>query len=79
MIAAGGLDEVRALLALGLPPDLPVMKAIGVRELAAHLNEGLPLAEAIARAKMETRRYAKRQLTFFRNQMPGWQRREAPL
>jgi tRNA dimethylallyltransferase len=79
MIAAGGVDEVRTLLALGLSPDLPVMKAIGVRELAAHLNEGLPLAEAIARAKMETRRYAKRQLTFFRNQMPGWQRREAPL
>ncbi len=77
MVEEGALEEVRALLARGLAPDLPVMKAIGVRPFAAHLRGDIPLDRAIADAKTETRRYAKRQDTWFRNQMPGWPRREA--
>jgi tRNA dimethylallyltransferase len=72
MIEHGGaLDEVRALVARGLDPALPVMKAVGVRELAACLAGALPLAEAVARAQRETRRYAKRQTTWFRHQAPA--------
>jgi tRNA dimethylallyltransferase len=74
MIAHGALDEVRRLTARGLDPLAPVMKAVGVRELAAHLNGDLTLAEAIALAQQETRRYAKRQMTWFRNQTPDWER-----
>jgi tRNA dimethylallyltransferase len=74
MIEAGALDEVRALLELGLPPDLPASKAIGVRELAAVLRGETSLADASAAAKLQTRRYAKRQLTWFRNQMRDWER-----
>ena len=78
MVAEGALDEVRALLALGLDPELPAMKAIGVREFRAHLAGEIDLAEAIERAKMETRRYAKRQSTWFRHQMEGWHSVESP-
>jgi tRNA dimethylallyltransferase len=74
MLAEGALEEVRALLARGLPPDLPVMKAVGLRELAACLEGALDLGEALALAQRETRRYAKRQLTWFRNQTPAWPR-----
>lgn len=69
MLAAGALAEVRALLALGYPPTLPVMKAVGVPELAAHLAGTLSLAEATARAQQATRNYAKRQLTWARHQI----------
>lgn len=72
MVAGGALDEVAALLALGLDPALPAMKAIGVREFGAHLAGEISRTEAIERAKMETRRYAKRQSTWFRHQMQGW-------
>lgn len=68
MVAAGALDEVSALRARGLSPDLPAMKAVGVPELLAVLEGGLTLEEAIARAQQATRRYAKRQFTWFRNQ-----------
>jgi tRNA dimethylallyltransferase len=74
MLSAGAVEEVRALLRRELPTTLPVMKAIGVREIAAFLQDEIPLEEAAARAKTETRRYAKRQLTWFRNQMRDWQR-----
>lgn len=74
MLAEGALEETRALLARGLDPNLPVMKAVGVRELGAHLRGELPLAEAAALARQETRRYAKRQLTWLRNQTPDWPR-----
>jgi tRNA dimethylallyltransferase len=74
MVAQGALDEVRALLQRNLEPDLPVMKAIGVRELARFLRGEASLEEAVRRAKTETRRYAKRQSTWFRNQMPDWER-----
>lgn len=75
MVAAGALEETRSLLARGLAPSLPAMKAIGIREFAAHLAGTLSLEDAIAKAKMESRRYAKRQGTWFRNQMSGWGRR----
>ena len=74
MLAGGALDEVRALLAKGLDPNLPVMKAVGVRELERHLTGELTLEAAADLARKETRRYAKRQLTWLRNQTPDWPR-----
>jgi tRNA dimethylallyltransferase len=74
MLEQGALAEVAALVARDLPPDRPVLKAVGVRELTAHLRGELTLAQAVAAAQQETRRYAKRQLTWFRNQTPGWPR-----
>ena len=71
MMAAGALDEVRRLLALGLDPSLPVMKALGVTPLADHLAGKISLDEAVAAVQQATRRYAKRQLTWLRNQMLG--------
>jgi len=71
MMAAGALAEVEALLALGLDPGLPVMKAVGVPELAALLRGEIGEAEAVARAQQATRRYVKRQMT--------WQRTQGPL
>ena len=72
MIAAGALEEVRALVALGLDPGLPAIRAHGVRELAAYLRGECSLEEAIAKAKTETRRYAKRQMTWLRRFMQDW-------
>ena len=72
MLAAGALDEVSALDARGLDPLLPAMKAHGVPWLRRHLKGEVTLAEAAEGAKQDTRRYTKRQLTWFRNQMPGW-------
>jgi tRNA dimethylallyltransferase len=74
MIAMGALDEVRALSARRLAPDLPALKAVGYRELAAHLRGDIGLDDALAQSKMETRRYAKRQSTWFRNQTSDWPR-----
>ena len=68
MIEGGALEEVRALLALGLDPDLPSMKILGVPELASHLRGDCSLDEAIAKAQQFTRNYAKRQTTWFKNQ-----------
>ena len=80
MMAAGALAEVRTLLARGLDPGLPVMRAIGVPELAAHLAGATDLDEAVALAKIATRQYAKRQYTWLRGQLPpDWQREERPL
>ena len=72
MLEAGALEEVRALAARRLDPVLPAMKAHGVPWLIRHLNGEISLDEAAAGAIMDTRRYAKRQLTWFRNQMTGW-------
>ncbi len=69
MMEQGALDEVDALRGLGLDPTLPAMKALGVPELIAYLNGDLPLEEALSAAKQATRRYAKRQMTWFRNQI----------
>jgi tRNA dimethylallyltransferase len=72
MLDAGALDEVRALDARRLPEHLPAMRAHGVPWLRRYLRGEISLAEAAAGGKMDTRRYAKRQVTWFRNQMPGW-------
>jgi tRNA dimethylallyltransferase len=69
MVAAGALDEVRALLALGLDPALPAMKSLGVRELARHLAGEWTLEQAEEKARQATRNYAKRQMTWFRHQL----------
>ncbi len=74
MLAEGMLAEVEALRARRLDPILPAMKATGLREFTAHLDGVLTLAEALDAAQRETRRYAKRQLTWFRNQTPDWPR-----
>ena len=69
MLVAGALKEAAALQALGLDAALPAMKSLGVRELLAHLHGDRTLAEATAAAKQATRRFAKRQQTWFRNQI----------
>ena len=74
MVEQGALDEVRALEARGLDPALPALKAVGYREFAAHLRGETSLDQALDAARQETRRYAKRQLTWFRNQTPDWER-----
>jgi tRNA dimethylallyltransferase len=77
MIGDGALGEVAALSARNLDADLPAMKAVGYRELAAHLRGEIPLAQAISDAQRETRRYAKRQVTWMRGQMADWPRIDA--
>ena len=77
MMQAGALEEVRALLARKLDPALPAMKAVGVRELGTYLAGEIGLGEATALAQQQTRRYAKRQLTWFRHQTPHWPRIDA--
>ena len=72
MIEADAIEEVRALLALGLDPGLPAMRAHGVRELAACLAGTSSREQAIAKAKTESRRYAKRQMTWLRRFMREW-------
>jgi tRNA dimethylallyltransferase len=72
MLAQGALDEVRVLAARGLDPMLPAMKAHGVPWLIRHLRGEISLSEAAEGGKNDTRRYTKRQLTWFRHQMPGW-------
>lgn len=79
MIEQGALEEARAMGALGLDENLPAMKAIGLRPLLLYLRGRLTLDEAIFRAQAETRQYAKRQITWFRNQAPGWRVSSSPL
>ncbi|MEO7786684.1 MAG: tRNA (adenosine(37)-N6)-dimethylallyltransferase MiaA [Sphingomicrobium sp.] len=80
MLAAGAVPEVEALLARRLDPDLPVVRAIGVREIAAHLESRANLGVTLAAGAQATRRYAKRQYTWFANQQPPeWPRFTDPL
>ena len=72
MLAAGALEEVRALERRGLDPTLPAMKAHGVPWLVRHIRGEISLDEAAGGGVMDTRRYAKRQVTWFRNQMKDW-------
>lgn len=74
MLEQGALEEVAELMAKGLRPSAPIMKALGVPEFAAHLRGETSLEEALALARQATRRYAKRQTTWFRNQTPDWPR-----
>jgi len=70
MIASGAIEEVQALAARGLDPNLPAMKAHGVPWLIRHLGGEIGLEEAVEGAKRDTRQYTKRQATWFRNQLP---------
>ena len=82
MFDAGAIEEVAALLARpDVPPDAPVRRAIGVPEIAAYLAGNTDRATALDAAQAATRRYAKRQYTWFRHQPPGkWPRvTELPL
>ena len=72
MLGSGALDEVRALASRGLDPALPAMKAHGVPWLIRHLSGEIDLVAAVEGAKRDTRRYSKRQGTWFRHQLPGW-------
>ncbi len=75
MLQQGALVEVETLLARGLPPEQPVMRAIGVPEIAAFLGQRLSHDEMRAAGQLATRQYAKRQYTWFRNQPPPeWSR-----
>lgn len=77
MIKCGANEEVEQLLARDLPADLPVMRAIGVAEIADWLSGDISREVAVERAQIATRRYAKRQYTWFRNQSPAeWSRVE---
>ena len=71
MMAAGALDEAARLQERGLDPGLPVMKAVGVRALLDHLSGVTTLERAVVLGRQATRRYAKRQTTWFRTQIPG--------
>ena len=74
MLEQGAVDEVAALAARDLSDSLPAMKAVGVRDLAAYLTGELTRDDAVAALKQATRNYAKRQLTWFRQQTPDWPR-----
>jgi tRNA dimethylallyltransferase len=71
MLARGALDEAAAVGGLGLAPDSPAWKTLGLRELVNHLAGRYPLAEASRRARQATRNYAKRQVTWFRHRLPA--------
>jgi tRNA dimethylallyltransferase len=70
MMTQGALDEVKALAARNLDPALPAMRAHGVPGLIAYLRGELSLDDAIAKGKIDTRHYSKRQFTWFRHQLP---------
>jgi tRNA dimethylallyltransferase len=74
MVSHGALEEARAIAERRLAPDLPAMKAVGLPPLIAHVQGQLDLDDAIDLAKRDTRRYAKRQFTWFTNQHPDWAR-----
>ena len=68
LVAAGAVEEVAALLERELAPELPILKAVGVRELARHLRGGEALSAAMATAQQASRNYAKRQITWLNRQ-----------
>lgn len=75
MFEMGAIEEVQALMALDLAKDMPVMKAIGVPQIAALLRGELTPEQVVSQASAATRQYAKRQMTWFRNQLDqSWER-----
>lgn len=70
MLGDGGLKEAKRVFSKGYDPNLPVMKAIGLRQLGGYFSGHISMEEAIEDAKRESRRFAKRQMTWFRNQPP---------
>lgn len=79
MIKEGALDEIGSLLKRDLDPSLPILKALGVPSLSAYLEGKAAEDEAVSAAKTQTRQFAKRQLTWFRNQFASWDRVNAQL
>lgn len=80
MVEQGAIEEVARLLERALDPNLPVMRGIGVREIAAYLAGTITLDQAVAAGQQATRRYAKRQYTWFAHQPPdNWPRFREPL
>lgn len=79
MLENGALDECRAVLESGWNPSHPSCQAIGAKELIAYLQGEMPLPEAIELAKIQTRQYAKRQRTWFRNKMRNWHQVDVPI
>ncbi|MDB5692608.1 MAG: miaA, partial [Alphaproteobacteria bacterium] len=80
MFSPEGIDEVSSLLERNLDPALPVMRAIGVREIAAFVRGEIGREQALAAGRSATRRYAKRQYTWFSRQPPAdWPRLTGPL
>lgn len=79
MMENGALDEVKKLLELNLDENQPVMKAIGVPELKSFLQGKTTLEEAVKLAKLHTRQYAKRQLTWFRNRLKNLEGAEVSI
>jgi tRNA dimethylallyltransferase len=73
MLDQGALEEVAELAAMNLDPALPAMKALGVPDLIRLTRGEISRADALAAAQQATRRYAKRQMTWFRNKMCSWQ------
>lgn len=74
MVSEEGISEVKGLLAKNLSPKLPAMRAIGVKEIKGYLDGGYDVEKTTELLTVATRQYAKRQETWFRNQMADWQR-----
>ena len=74
MLDGGGIDEVKTMMARALDPALPLMKALGAPEIMAHLKGVASREDTLAQLQQNTRRFAKRQLTWFRNQASCWPR-----
>jgi tRNA dimethylallyltransferase len=75
MMENGAVEEVQRLLARNVPPQMPVMRAIGVREIAAMLRGEISGEDAVTAGQQATRNYAKRQYTWFAHQPPAeWPR-----
>lgn len=70
MVEQGALEEVKHLLSLNIAEDAPIMKSVGVKDFSAYLHGKETLGQALDKAKQTTRHYAKRQLTWFRHQLP---------
>lgn len=78
MVGEGAIDEVRQLLSMDIPPQHPAMKAIGVSQLSLYLDGRYTLDQAVELASAATRQYAKRQMTWFRNQLDErWERMQS--
>ncbi|KJS15727.1 MAG: tRNA delta(2)-isopentenylpyrophosphate transferase, partial [Hoeflea sp. BRH_c9] len=80
MVEEGAVEEVKSLISLNVPSQYPAMKAIGVSQIAAYLAGRQSLDQAIELARTATRQYAKRQMTWFRNQLDeSWERLQSKI